>query len=101
LKNELKELPMKTLLAAGFITYMSSTPEDVRHDMLRRWMKETGVSHFELRRSVKDCSSYVKLFEKTLRKKEMSGTGPLLQEAVTLAVLQISRNSFVLQLLFP
>lgn len=41
---------MRALLAAGFITYMSSAPEDVRHDCLLRWMDAVGVQGFELRR---------------------------------------------------
>jgi len=50
LATELSELPLKTLLAAGFITYMPSAPEDQRQDVLRRWMKETNINTFDLRR---------------------------------------------------
>jgi len=50
LATELSELPLKTLLAAGFITYMPSAPEDQRQEVLRRWMKETSINTFDLRR---------------------------------------------------
>ena len=50
LATELSELPLKTLLAAGFITYMPSAPEDQRQEVLRSWMKETNINAFELRR---------------------------------------------------
>ncbi|CAH1776602.1 unnamed protein product [Owenia fusiformis] len=46
----LKELPMRVLLAAAFITYMSSAPEDVRRNSLNSWMEATGVTGFDLRR---------------------------------------------------
>jgi len=50
LATELSELPLKTLLAAGFITYMPSAPEDQRQEVLRHWMKEININVFELRR---------------------------------------------------
>ena len=46
----METLPLRALLAAGFITYMSSAPEDVRHRALQEWMHTLGVHQFELRR---------------------------------------------------
>jgi hypothetical protein len=40
---------MRALLASAFITYMSSAPEDVRHDCLESWMEFVGVTGFDLR----------------------------------------------------
>ena len=39
----LKELPMKSLLASAFITYMPAAPEDIRQDKLKSWMDITGI----------------------------------------------------------
>ena len=44
------ELPQRALLAAAFITYMSSAPEDVRQFCLKNWMDAVGVAEFDLRR---------------------------------------------------
>ena len=50
LTEELKQLPKKALLAAGFITYLSRAPEDRRRKMLNDWMKKMGLEKFEMRR---------------------------------------------------
>lgn len=42
LSAELKELPMRSLLASAFITYLPSAPEDVRQDKVKNWMEITG-----------------------------------------------------------
>ncbi|ESO93665.1 hypothetical protein LOTGIDRAFT_209197 [Lottia gigantea] len=50
LSNELNALPKLALLAAGFITYLSSAPEDVRRSTIKGWMDAIGVESFEIRR---------------------------------------------------
>ena len=50
MSQELKELPLRALLASAFITYMSSAPEDVRHQCLETWKEYVGVRLFDLRR---------------------------------------------------
>lgn len=50
LSTELGELPLRALLAAAFITYMSSAPEDARQASLRSWMDSLGVLNFDLRK---------------------------------------------------
>ncbi|KAI0210443.1 Cytoplasmic dynein 2 heavy chain 1 [Lamellibrachia satsuma] len=47
--QQLKELPMRVLLAAAFITYMSSASEDIRHSCLEDWMQYLQLSEFDLR----------------------------------------------------
>lgn len=37
LQHDLRQLPLKMMLAAGFVTYLAKTPEDVRAAMLVRW----------------------------------------------------------------
>jgi len=49
LTNELEQLPMRALLAAGFVTYLSQTPEDVRSNMLNKWKQHVQVEEFNLR----------------------------------------------------
>ena len=50
LNNELQTLPLRALLAAAFITYMSSAPEDVRQKALQDWQAALGLRAFDLRR---------------------------------------------------
>lgn len=49
LTNELEELPQRTILAAGFISYLSQAPEDERRSMLSDWLQFVGLSSFDLR----------------------------------------------------
>ena len=50
MSTELGELPKRALLAAAFVTYLSSAPEDVRKTFLTGWMDMMGVHGFDLRR---------------------------------------------------
>ncbi|XP_058489722.1 dynein cytoplasmic 2 heavy chain 1 isoform X1 [Solea solea] len=49
IKNELDTLPVRTMLAAAFITYLSAAPEDRRRDSLETWMAQSGLQKFDLR----------------------------------------------------
>nr|CAD7594422.1 unnamed protein product [Timema genevievae] len=48
LSEDLKALPLHSLLAAACITYLSSAPEDSRRSLLRRWQEVLGVDQFSL-----------------------------------------------------
>lgn len=37
-------------MAAGFVSYLSQAPEDVRHSCLTNWREALGIDHFEMRR---------------------------------------------------
>ncbi|CAI9737451.1 cytoplasmic dynein 2 heavy chain 1-like isoform X1 [Octopus vulgaris] len=50
LKTESKELPKHALLSAACITYLPSTPEDIRQKMLKEWLDMVGLQQFSLRR---------------------------------------------------
>lgn len=43
IKNELDTLPMRAMLAAAFITYLSAAPEDRRRHCLEKWMAQSGL----------------------------------------------------------
>lgn len=43
IKNELDTLPMRAMLAAAFITYLSAAPEDRRRHLLETWMAQSGL----------------------------------------------------------
>lgn len=43
IKNELDTLPMRAMLAASFITYLSAAPEDRRRHCLETWMAQSGL----------------------------------------------------------
>lgn len=50
LAAELKELPKRALLAAGFVTYLAQAPEDLRRTSLTGWKDSLGVKGFDFRR---------------------------------------------------
>uniref|UniRef100_A0A3Q0T4R8 Cytoplasmic dynein 2 heavy chain 1 n=1 Tax=Amphilophus citrinellus TaxID=61819 RepID=A0A3Q0T4R8_AMPCI len=49
IKNELDTLPVRALLAAAFITYLSAASEDRRRHCLDTWMAQSGLQKFDLR----------------------------------------------------
>ncbi|XP_056138994.1 cytoplasmic dynein 2 heavy chain 1 [Lampris incognitus] len=49
IKEELDTLPMRAMLAAAFITYLSAAPEDHRKHCLELWMAQLGLQKFDLR----------------------------------------------------
>ncbi|KAA8593993.1 hypothetical protein FQN60_004827, partial [Etheostoma spectabile] len=49
IKNELETLPMRAMLAAAFITYLSAAPEDRRRHCQETWMAQSGLQKFDLR----------------------------------------------------
>ncbi|XP_022257756.1 cytoplasmic dynein 2 heavy chain 1-like, partial [Limulus polyphemus] len=46
--QELEELPLRSLLAAAFITYLSEAPEDIRAATLSQWCEFLGLVNFDL-----------------------------------------------------
>ncbi|KAK2847119.1 hypothetical protein Q5P01_010118 [Channa striata] len=48
IKNELDTLPVRAMLAAAFITYLSAAPEDHRRHCLETWMAQSGLQKFDL-----------------------------------------------------
>ena len=49
LTEELEQLPRRTILAAGFISYLGQAPEDERRLMLSDWLQFVGLESFDLR----------------------------------------------------
>ncbi|KAM4627347.1 cytoplasmic dynein 2 heavy chain 1 [Polymixia lowei] len=49
IKEELETLPMRAMLAAAFITYLSAASEDRRKHCLETWMAQSGLQKFDLR----------------------------------------------------
>lgn len=43
IKNELDTLPLRAMLAAAFITYLSAAPEDRRRHCLEVWTAQSGL----------------------------------------------------------
>ncbi len=50
LQTELETLPKKAQIAAGFITYLSSAPEDERKQKVATWTELAGLEQFDMRR---------------------------------------------------
>lgn len=72
LSMELGELPMRALLAAAFITYLPSAPEDVRRDKIKAWMDNIGIRQFDLRRFLSTESEQLKWKAEGLPSDELS-----------------------------
>ncbi|XP_061923239.1 dynein cytoplasmic 2 heavy chain 1 isoform X1 [Entelurus aequoreus] len=49
IKNELETLPVRAMLAAAFITYLSAASEDRRRRCLESWMSQSGLQKFDFR----------------------------------------------------
>ena len=50
LTAELEQLPRRAQVAAGFITYLSSAPEDVRKATMSQWCEAAELHGFDFRR---------------------------------------------------
>lgn len=48
LKRSVATLPMQMLLAAGFVTYLAQSSEDVRRDALLGWQRMVGLDSFDV-----------------------------------------------------
>lgn len=46
LSKDLKELPVNSLLAAAFITYLSMAPEDLRQSLVAEWQDQLDMKNF-------------------------------------------------------
>jgi dynein heavy chain 2 len=46
LSQDLKQLPVNSLLAAAFITYLSMAPEDLRQSLMSEWQDELSMNNF-------------------------------------------------------
>ena len=46
LSEDLKQLPVNSLLASAFITYLSFAPEDVRQSLMAEWQDLFGMKNF-------------------------------------------------------
>jgi dynein heavy chain 2 len=46
LSEDLKQLPVNSLLAAAFITYLSFAPEDIRQSLMAEWQDLFGMKNF-------------------------------------------------------
>lgn len=50
LRDDVDELPLRLLMAAGFSTYLAKTPEDTRVERLSHWATLTGIGAFSFRK---------------------------------------------------
>ncbi|XP_068082912.1 cytoplasmic dynein 2 heavy chain 1 [Anabrus simplex] len=48
LSQDLEQLPLNTLLAAAFLTYLSNSPEDIRTSLMTKWQEMLKVEDFSL-----------------------------------------------------
>ena len=50
LQQSLDLMPKHSMLAAGFVTYLSSHPENVRESTIKNWKNSAGTPNFEFRK---------------------------------------------------
>ncbi|KAI8844037.1 dynein heavy chain and region D6 of dynein motor-domain-containing protein [Chytriomyces cf. hyalinus JEL632] len=50
IKAQMESLPRNSLIAAGFIVYLSGSSEDIRQKFLNEWKNVSGVSEFDFRK---------------------------------------------------
>ena len=61
LNEDLAKLPLKMLMAAGFIAYLAQSPEDTRTSMVAKWQDITNLnSNFEFKRVMSTESELLK-----------------------------------------
>ena len=88
LAEELEQLPRRTILAAGFITYLSRAPEDERRRKLSDWVNEVGLESFDLRKFLSSESEQLVWKSEGLPSDELS-----IENA--LVILQGQQSSFL------
>jgi len=52
IKESLSNLPMNSLISSAFVTYLGEHPEDIRHQMIKRWTESNDVRNFNLRKVI-------------------------------------------------
>ena len=72
-------LPRDSLLAAGFITYLPSLPEDKRQDAMTQWTSILGVGRFDLRRFMSSESEML-----TWKAEGLPGDGLSMENAIVI-----------------
>ncbi|KXZ45909.1 DHC7 protein [Gonium pectorale] len=60
LGEQLKELPLSSLLAAAFITYLPAHPEEHRLNVMKEWTTYLGVAEFDICRFLSSESEMLK-----------------------------------------
>lgn len=48
----MEQLPRRAQVAAGFITYLSDAPEDVRKSLMAAWCEQVGLQRFDFKRFI-------------------------------------------------
>ena len=50
MERDLEKIPLSSILAAAFLTYLSNEPEDVRKKYMEKWKVSLGIKRFDLKR---------------------------------------------------
>ena len=50
MEKDLGKIPLHSLLAAAFLTYLSNAPEDIRKRCMEKWQVSLGIKRFDLKR---------------------------------------------------
>ena len=86
LTAELEQLPRRAQVAAGFITYLSSAPEDVRKATMAKWCEAAGLQGFDFRRFMSTESEQLGWKAEGLPSDDLSMENALVILKVTLSV---------------
>eukprot|EP00051_Salpingoeca_urceolata_P021875 m.349048 g.349048 ORF g.349048 m.349048 type:complete len:4259 (-) comp19881_c0_seq4:199-12975(-) len=58
--DDMEQLPLRALLAAGFVTYLPGSTEDGRTHLMRQWQHATGCDKFDFRKFMSSESEQLK-----------------------------------------
>ena len=86
LTAELEQLPRRAQVAAGFITYLSNAPEDVRKAIMAKWCEAAGLQGFDFRRFMSTESEQLGWKAEGLPSDDLSMENALVILKVTLSV---------------
>ena len=52
IKESLDSLPKNSLISSAFVTYLGEHPEDIRHQMIKKWSENNHINNFNLRKVI-------------------------------------------------
>jgi dynein heavy chain 2 len=90
LSEDLKQLPVNSLLAAAFITYLSLAPEDLRRSLITEWQDLLGVNNFSFTTFLGSEKEQLQWLSEGLPSDQLSVQNALIILQVIAAIINIS-----------
>jgi len=94
LEEESKELPLYSLIASAFLTFLCNAPEDTRVEYTKKWCKELGLADFDLTKFLSTERDVLQLQLAGLPSDHLSHENAII-------ILQVRTATMSSRLLFP